>query len=134
MTVSEISKNVSKELQPLKEVLKKLRNEGKVLLAILFGSYANGKTHKRSDIDIAIYVNAKNDKEEIEIINEILLSSERDINILRLNDDEESPFIIQEALKGIHLIEPDKDCLYNVAIKVLHETEEIRHRRLSSER
>jgi len=134
MTFSEISKNINKELQPLKEVLKKLRNEGKVLLAILFGSYANGKTHKRSDIDIAIYVNAKNDEEEIEIINKILLSSERDINILRLNDDEESPFIIQEALKGIHLIEPDKDCLYNVASRVLHETEEIRYRRLSSER
>ena len=52
----------------------------------------------------------------------------RDINILRL-DDEESPFIVQEALKGAHLVKPDIDVLYNIAHRVLHEAEVIRFRR-----
>jgi predicted nucleotidyltransferase len=42
---------MDKELYPLEEVLSKLRAEGKILVAILFGSYANGAQHVRSDID-----------------------------------------------------------------------------------
>lgn len=59
----------------------------------------------------------------------MLMSDEREINFLRLDDEDESPFIVQEALKGIHLVEPDKDCLYEIADRALHETEGIRFRR-----
>jgi len=34
--------------------------------------------------------------------------------LLPLDDDEESPFIVQGALKGTHLIEPDPDILYDL--------------------
>jgi len=39
------------------------------------------------------------------------------------------PFIIQKALKGIPLIEPEEDVLYLLYDRVLHETESIRFRR-----
>ena len=117
------------EIKPLIEVLEELRNEGIVLLAILFGSFAGGKVHARSDIDLAIYLKELPLEEEIEVIDRILLSTERDINILRLDDDDESPFVVQEALKGINLVEPDKDIYYKVADRALHEAESIRFKR-----
>ncbi len=121
--------NPGKELQPLIKVLCNLRKEGRLPVAILYGSYARGTPHKRSDIDLAIFIKSKNDKEAIEILDKILMSTERDISILRLDDEDESPFVIQEALKGIHLIEPNNDIIYSIADRVLHETEEIRFRR-----
>ena len=120
---------VEKDIAPLKEVLAKLKNEGKILITLLYGSYANGIPHIRSDIDLAVFINAKDRKEETEIIDEILISVERDVSILRLDDEDESPFIIQEALKGVHLIEPDDDALYAVSHRTLHEAESIRFRR-----
>lgn len=120
------------ELTQLKDVLLELRKEGKVLVALLYGSYARGIPHVRSDIDLAVFVSAKDMEEEVEIIDKILMSAEREISILRLDDEDESSFVIQEALKGIHLIEPDSDTLYKVAHRALHETEEIRFRRALS--
>lgn len=119
----------SKELEALKAELNNLKEKGKVLLAYLYGSYAAGTGHKRSDIDLAIYLNPVDEKEAINIIDTILMAVERPVEILRLDDEEESPFIIQEALKGIPLIEPDIETLYMVADHALHETEDIRHRR-----
>jgi len=121
--------DVKNELKSLKEVLQELRSEGKVLVAILYGSYASGTPHVRSDIDLAVFIRAKNENEEIEIVDKILMSTEKDVSILRLDDEDESPFVVQEALKGIHLAVPDNDVLYEVAHRVLHETEGIRFRR-----
>lgn len=119
----------SKELDDLKAELNNLKEKGKVLLAYLYGSYAAGTEHKRSDIDLAIYLNPVDEKEAINIIDTILMAVERPVEILRLDDEDESSFIIQEALKGIPLIEPDIEALYRVADRVLHETEGIRQRR-----
>lgn len=118
-----------KEINSIKKVIRELREDGKVLIAILYGSYAKGIPHKRSDIDLALYIKAKDEKEEIEIIDKILMSAERDISILRLDDEDESPFVIQESLKGIHLIEPDGETLYEVSRRTLHEREDIRFRK-----
>ncbi len=57
------------------------------------------------------------------------MSTERQISILRLDDEDESPFVVQEASKGIHLVKADEDTLYEVAHRVLHDAEEIRFRR-----
>ncbi len=122
-------KTKKNELTQLKETLQELRKQGKVLAALLYGSYAKGTPHKRSDIDLAVFIQAKDTKEEIGIIDEILISTEKEISLLRLDDADESPFVVQEALKGIHLVEPDNDVLYEVAHRVLHDTEEIRFRR-----
>jgi len=120
---------VNEELDILKKLLMELRKEGKVVIAILYGSYAKGILHKRSDIDLALYIKANDKKEEIEIVDQILMAAERDISILRLDDEDESPFIIQEALKGVHLIDPDKEILYSVSHRALHDSENIRFRK-----
>ncbi|MBI5745870.1 MAG: nucleotidyltransferase domain-containing protein [Nitrospirae bacterium] len=117
------------ELKPLREVLSKFRHQDKILIALLYGSYASGTLHKRSDIDLALFIKAKDKEEEIEIIDEILMSSEKDISILRLDDNDESPFVVKEALKGMHLAAPDSDTFYEVSCRVLHDIEEIRFRR-----
>jgi len=120
---------VNEELDILKKLLMELRAEGKVAIAILYGSYAKGVPHKRSDIDVALYIKAKDEKEEMEIIDSIFMALNREISILRLDDEDESPFIIQEALKGVHLIDPDKEILYSVSHRVLHDSENIRFRK-----
>jgi len=119
----------TEELRPLIEVLEDLRRDNVVLIALLFGSYAEGKIHPRSDIDIAIYLSPVSMDEEIEIIDRILMSVERQINILRLDNENESPFVVQEALKGVHLVEPDREVFYKVSDRALHEAESIRFRR-----
>ena len=116
------------DLKKLKEVLKKYRKENKVLLAYLFGSYAKGEVHAHSDIDLAIYL-AGSEKEKFKVLEELLLSVEKDLDILRLDDEDESPFIIQEALKGLPLVEPDEEILYKVWHRALHEAEHIRLKR-----
>lgn len=120
---------MNKEINSIKEVLMELRKDKKIPIAILYGSYAKGKEHKRSDIDIALYIKAKDEREEIEIIDNILMSVDRDVSILRLNDEDESSFVVQEALKGIHLLEPEIETLYMLSHRVLHQCEEIRFRR-----
>ena len=119
----------NKEIDHLKEVLEDLKKKGNLFVAILYGSYAKGSPHTRSDIDLAIYLNVKDKNKETEIIDEIFMSVDREVYILRLDDEDESPFIIQEALKGIHLIEPDTEILYTVSHRVLHETESVRFRK-----
>lgn len=117
------------DIRRLRDVLGGLRQQGKVLLAYLYGSHASGVVHERSDIDLAVYINAIDEREAIEITDTILISTERSIEVLRLDDEEESPFIIQQALKGIPLVEPDIETLYMVAHRALHEAEGIRYRR-----
>ena len=113
----------------LRSILQVLRQQGKVLVAVLYGSYARGEAHARSDIDLALFLNANRSADEIEIIDQILMALDTEVSILRLDDDDESPFVVQEALKGIHLVEPDTETLYAVWHRVLHECESIRFRR-----
>ena len=117
------------DLTPLIRVLDHLRRTGRVLIAVLYGSHAKGRPHKRSDIDLALFIKGRNEKEEIEIIDSILMSVDGDLAILRLDDEDESPFVVQEALKGTHMIDPDRDALYSVQDRVLHEAENIRFRK-----
>ena len=64
--------NLEKELKPLKEVLQELRKEGEIPVALLYGSYARGTPHKRSDIDLAVFIRARDEKEETDIIDKFL--------------------------------------------------------------
>lgn len=121
--------DVKREIESLRELLIKCKQEGKIKVALLYGSCARGASHKKSDIDIALFISPGNKEEEMEIIDEILMSAEKDISILRLDNEDESPFVTEEALKGIHLVEPDLEILYKVSHRVLHECEEIRFRR-----
>lgn len=117
------------EIEPIKKLLEELKRDNKVLIAILYGSCAKGSIHKNSDIDLALYINTKDIMEDIKIVDRILMSVERDVSILRLDDEDESPFVVQNALKGVYLIEPDREILYLISNRVLHECESIRFRK-----
>jgi len=119
---------LEEDIKKLKEVLEKYKKKRKILLAYLFGSLAEGKIHSRSDIDLAVYLTGS-EKEKLQILEELLVSVKRDLDILRLDDEDESPFIVQKALKGIPLIEPDEEILYQVWDRALHESEHIRLKR-----
>lgn len=120
----------SPEINALKAVLEGFRRQGKILLAYLYGSYAKGVQHVRSDIDLAVYMNTNNEKEAIEIIDDLLTAVEKPVEVLRLDDEDESPFVVQESLKGIPLVGPDLETLYKVAHHALHEAEGIRYKRM----
>lgn len=117
------------EVEKIKQVIEELRDEGTVLLAYLYGSYARGNSHRRSDIDIAVYLDSKDEDVRIKAVDRILMACDRDIEMLFLDDEDESPFVVQEALRGISLIEPDKNKLYDLSDRVLHEAESLRFRR-----
>ncbi len=113
----------------LRKILGEMKKARKIHLALLYGSFAKGAQHVRSDIDLAVYLNAATPEEELDLIDRILMSVDRDVSILRLDDQDESPFVVQEALKGIHLVDPDLEIFYEVSHRALHECETIRFRR-----
>jgi uncharacterized protein len=123
--------SLSHEVEPLVAILARMKERGELSVAILFGSFAAGAQHCRSDIDLAIALNAETGEREMELIDTILMAAERQVSLLRIDDPDESPMVIQEALKGIHLVEPDLEVFYQVADRVLHESESIRYRRTS---
>jgi predicted nucleotidyltransferase len=120
------------EIDALKKALEGFRKKGKILLAYLYGSYAKGTQHQRSDIDLAIYIDTDNEKEAAAITDSILMAAERPVEVLRLDDEDESPFVVQESLKGVPLVEPDMETLYKVAHRALHQSEAIRHKRTTT--
>ena len=120
---------VNQEICILRDLLGKLHQQRKVMAAVLYGSHVRGEAHVRSDIDLALHLQPENGDDEIKIIDQVLMAVNTQVSILRLDDDDESPFVVQEALKGIHLIEPDMETLYKVYHRVLHECEGIRLRR-----
>ena len=117
------------ELKPLIQTLRELKSRGEIKLALLYGSFANGAQHCRSDIDLALSLSPDASDREMSIIDRILMSAERQVSILRLDDPDESPFVVQVSLKGIHLVEPDLKSYYKIADRALHESESIRSRR-----
>jgi uncharacterized protein len=117
------------EIRAIQKILLQGKAEGKVLLALLYGSYAGGEVHTRSDIDLALFLKTTSQEEEMEIIDSLMMAVDQPVSISRLNDEEESPFVVQEALKGNYLIEPDWETFYEVSRRVLHEAEQIRFRR-----
>lgn len=127
--LSRAGKPDKKELLSLTEVIKELRQTGKISLAYLFGSFASGEQSKTSDIDLAVFINHKTDKDWINVRNRILMSTDRDIHLLRLDNDEEDPAIVADVMRhGIPLVEITDDNLetyYDVSIRAYNAIEEI---------
>ena len=117
------------ELKSLIKTLRDLQSSGDIKLALLYGSFATDSQHCRSDIDVALSFSPDTCDREVSIIDRILMSADRQVSILRLDDPDESPFVVQASLKGIHLVEPDPKSYYEIADRVLHESESIRSRR-----
>lgn len=57
-----------KKYPNLRRIIEEIKKNGKISLAILFGSYAKGTVNKESDIDIYIDTKDSKIKEEIELI------------------------------------------------------------------
>lgn len=124
-----MTEGLSGEIQKISRTLEQLRDEGVVRLAYLYGSFASGTQHARSDIDLAVFFSPESDNALVTAVDRIMMASDRDVEILYLNDEDESPFIVQQALKGTPLVEPDLETYYSLCRRVLHETESIRFRR-----
>lgn len=115
------------EIQTLTERLRKLRAAGVIKVAMLYGSFASGSQHARSDIDLAIAVESS--PLTFELMDELLMATDRELSILHLDDPDESPWVVQSALKGVHLVDPDWATYYAIADRALHESESLRFRR-----
>jgi len=68
-----MAKAETKVIKILKKYLKEVEKVCHVDKAILFGSYARGKTKKESDIDIAIFSSNVNDENRLETMTRIIM-------------------------------------------------------------
>lgn len=120
---------VNHELTQLVQTLRELKTSGEIGIALLYGSFADNTQHCRSDIDLALALSVDASDREIAVIDSILMAADRQVSILRMDDQDESPFVVQAALKGVHLVDPDIERYYKIADWALHESESIRERR-----
>jgi len=100
--------------------------EGKIPFAFLFGSWTKGKQTSLSDIDIAIFFRDMPESVKIKIEHQISLLFDEQVNILRLEDENISPLIKLESLKGIPITSPDSDFLNGFILSIIHKAEEMR--------
>ncbi len=107
-----------RDIERLRETLGRLKNQGKILMALVCGTLANRTTLPRWDLHLAIFMNAEDKTQELSIVEEILRNSPRDVFILRLDDEQEPPMLVREALRGIHLVEPDQATLSRLTQRV----------------
>ncbi len=106
------------------EDLKKgLLQEEDIIFAYLFGSYAKGRPHKNSDIDVAVYLKEPVDflnrkLELIDLISGITKKNEVDLVIL----NQTKPFVVYLILKtGKLLFSKDEELRISFEVKNINE-------------
>lgn len=131
-----VNEQIHDRIIPIKDVLERLRAENRILIAVLYGPYSEGIPRARLSIDIGIYLQTEDEAERMRIVGSIRMAvtDETHVSILYLNDTDESPFVVQEALAGIHLVEPDMDALYDTYGWALDEAESMRFDKEGDER
>lgn len=100
--------------------------EGKIPFAFLFGSWTKGRQTSLSDIDLAIFFRDMPESVKTKIEHQISLLFDEQVNILRLEDENISPLIKLESLKGIPITSPDSDFLNGFILSIIHKAEEMR--------
>lgn len=99
-----------------------------IILAFLFGSIAQGKTHKFSDIDVGVYYKREPAfKRHLQLINDIcgILETD-DVDVVNMNSA--SPLIVHDILSfGKLLICRNDDFYVNLRIKTLREYDDMTH-------
>lgn len=130
------TEKIHDRLVPIKDVLERLRAENRVLVAVLYGPYSEEALYGHPGIDIGIYLQTDDEAERVEIIDSIRTAVKDDthVSIVFLNDTHESPFVVQEALAGIHLVKPDMDALYDTYGWAVDEAEAMRFDKERDER
>ena len=99
----------------------RILNRNKNIVAVyLFGSVAENRSGPLSDIDICIIANGIKWEEKLKIMSEF--PEEYDISFF----DDVPVWIKMRVLKGIPVIINNKDELYNIGFRTLHEYEDIK--------
>lgn len=86
-----------------------LRTEPSVRLAVLFGSLATGRGHKRSDVDLLVSPSNPSAGRVAELTARLERQLGREVQLVRLQDAEDSPLLMVEALeRGRVLVDRDE--------------------------
>lgn len=102
-----------------KQMINKIAKKYGLKLVLLFGSHASGKTHKNSDIDIAIMGNKKiNFKKQIGLINEISGVFGKDIDLSIINTA--NPLLLFQISKNSQIIFGNKSDYFEFRLKAFH--------------
>lgn len=84
--------------QLLSELRETLRTEPSVRAAVLFGSYARGEQHERSDLDVL--VDAKSDRRSLRALRRRLSERlELPVELVALDDAANAPLLLAEVLR-----------------------------------
>ncbi len=118
------TKYADKIIADIKSLIEKYGNG--IPFAFLFGSRAEGRQTPLSDIDVAVYFRDMCESEKTVIEQKVSLLFNEEVNILRLEDENISPLIKIEALKGIPIIIEDTDLLNKFILSIIHRAEELR--------
>jgi len=90
----------------IKEIIKEKKKDPKVISILLYGSFAKGTFHKKSDIDIEIIYKSKNYKTSHEIIEGIKIDYEFWPKEKLLNKLKKYPFLCYPYLSEKILYDP----------------------------
>ena len=74
-----------------------LENDTNILFAYLFGSFAKGEEHVRSDVDIAVYFKEESFDEQLRVIYELSKLVKRDVDLVVLNHVK-NMFLLEEII------------------------------------
>lgn len=119
----------------IKKIKKTLEKNENVIFAYLYGSYSRGRSHKYSDIDIAVFLKKHDTNAYMEILSQIPTDFMREVDIRVLNDAP-SLFKYKIIREGTLLFVKDPEVLKKfvystliTALEVKKEIERIREKR-----
>lgn len=107
---------ISKEQR---KAVQKIAEKYNLKLVMLFGSFASGKTHKNSDLDIAVMGEKKIDfKEQIKLINNFSQVFKRDVDLSIINAA--NPLLLFQISKNAKIIFGSRQDFHKFRIYSFH--------------
>jgi predicted nucleotidyltransferase len=89
-----------------------LRTEPSVRLAVLFGSSARGRQHRRSDLDLLIELDAPGPGRLADLENRLSSATGREVQLVSARDAQLSPALLADALRDGRVL-VDRDGLWS---------------------
>ena len=88
-----------------------LRTEPSVRLAVLFGSSARGREHRRSDLDVLIELDAPSGDRQALLEERLSSATGREVQLVFARDAQSSPGLLADALRDGRVL-VDRDGLW----------------------
>jgi predicted nucleotidyltransferase len=88
-----------------------LRTEPSVRLAVLFGSSARGRQHRRSDVDLLVELDAPSRDRLARLEERLSSAAAREVRLVSARDAQESPGLLADALRDGRVL-VDRDGLW----------------------